>query len=97
MFKKIHTIVTDHLIRPQTAQVFLENLAHVASNSKQKSSGEHLRPSHINARSVCNKLNDLHQYINLHNIDFCVITETWIREEDNIAAKELNCKLIYLI
>ena len=89
MFIKIHTIVTDHLIRPQTAQVCLENLAHVASSSKQKSSGRHLRLSHINARSVCNKLNDLHQYINLHNIDLCSITETWIKEEDDIAAKEL--------
>ena len=89
MLKRIHTIVKDHLIRPQTAQICLENLAHVASSSKQKSSGRYLRLSHINARSVCNKLNDLHQYIDLHNIDLCATTETWIREEDNIAVKEL--------
>ena len=39
MFKKIHTIVTNHLIRPQTAQVCLENLAHVASSGKQNPRG----------------------------------------------------------
>ena len=89
MFKKIHTIVTDHLIRPQTAKVCLENLANVASSSKQKSSSRHLRLSHINARSVYNKLNNLHQYINLHNIDLCAIMEMWIREEDGLDAKEL--------
>ena len=57
---------------------YLENLAYIVSSSRQKSSGRHLRFSHINARSVCNKLNDLHQYINLNNIDLCAITETWI-------------------
>ena len=88
-FKKIHTIVTDHLIRPQIAQVYLENLAHIASSSRQKSSGRTLKAFHINARSVCNKLNDLHQYINLNNINLCAITETWIREQDDIAEKEL--------
>ena len=87
--KRLHTIVTDHLIRPQTTQVCLENLAHIVSSSRQKSSGRHLRFSHINARSVCNKLNDLHQYINLNNIDLCAITETWIREQDDITEKEL--------
>ena len=89
MFKKIHTIVIDHLIRSQTAQVCLENLAHIASSSRQKSSGRHLMLSHINARSVCNKLNDLHQYINLNNIDLCAITETWMREQGDITEKEL--------
>ena len=89
MFKKIHTIVTDHLIRPQTTQVCIENLAHIVSSSRQKSSGRHLRFSHINARSVFNKLNDLHQYINLNNIVLCAITETWIREQDDITEKEL--------
>ena len=80
---------TNHLIRPQTTQVCLENLAHIVSSSRQKSSGRHLRFSHINARSVCNKLNDLHQYINLNNINLCAITETWIREQDDITEKEL--------
>ena len=37
----------------------------------------------LNARSVCNKLPNFHEYMNHSKLDLCCVTETWIREDDS--------------
>ena len=36
-----------------------------------------------NCRSVGNKINDIKHEIYNHNLDFCALTETWIKEDEN--------------
>ena len=45
--------------------------------------------AHINARSVCNKKDQIQEQIVTHNLNLCVITETWIKQDDSTMAKEI--------
>ena len=44
--------------------------------------------AHINARSVCNKKDQIQEQIVINNLDLCMITETWIKQ-DVMMAKEI--------
>ena len=37
---------------------------------------------HINARSVCNKITDFHEYVTEANPALCAITETWLSDDE---------------
>ena len=38
----------------------------------------------VNCRSILNKTQTIQVEIGTHNIDLCALTETWIKQEDNI-------------
>ena len=48
-----------------------------------------LKLSHINARSICNKIPSLHYSICEKNIDICAVSETWIKQDDGHTQMEL--------
>ena len=37
---------------------------------------------HINARSICNKITDFHEYVTEANPTLCAITETWLSDDE---------------
>ena len=45
--------------------------------------------AHINARSVCNKKDQIQEQIVINKLDLCTITETWIKQDDSTTAKEI--------
>ena len=49
-----------------------------------------LKLSHINARSVCNKILSLHHSICENNIDICAVSETWIKQDDDHNQKGIS-------
>ena len=48
-----------------------------------------LKLSHINARSICNKIPSLHHSICENNIDICAVSKTWIKQDDDHTQREL--------
>ena len=52
------------------------------ATAHQHESSKSYKISHINVRSIMNKIPQFHQYILDGNIAICAITETWIREDD---------------
>ena len=50
----------------------------------------------INARSVYNKLDELHTFINEEDIDIVFVTETWEREELTLE-EAINLEIIMFI
>ena len=55
---------------------------------------KNLQYTTINCRSIVNKSADLKVEISNNSIDFCALTETWIREDDTITPLEI-CPLGY--
>ena len=48
-----------------------------------------LKLSHINARSVCNKISTLHHSICHNSIDICAVSETWIKQDEDHTQRKL--------
>ena len=40
--------------------------------------------SHINARSICNKIESFQEHVLARRVDICAITETWLKQTDTI-------------
>ena len=38
--------------------------------------------SHINARSICNKIESFQEHLLARRVDICAITETWLKQTD---------------
>ena len=51
----------------------------------------------VNCRPVGNKINDIKYEINNHNLDLCVLTETWIKEDENTTIPNHLCPSGYNI
>ena len=66
------------------------NLIRIISNHHSETVQNRLRISHINTRSVSKKANDLQAEIMDNDIDICVLTETWIKPEDDWTCKEVT-------
>ena len=45
--------------------------------------------SHVNVRSIWNKILHFQQVVLEENIDICAITETWIKQDDESAIKDV--------
>ena len=43
----------------------------------------------INCRSVVNKTQDIHMELTQNDLDVCVSTETWIKEDDNLTVHQI--------
>ena len=70
----------DHYTQRQE-QANLENIREIKLHQLRVTQ---LALSSVNARPIRNKTNSFQQYITENNIDLCVITETWIKETDDI-------------
>ena len=64
-----------------TSKVNTKNLVHIQLGAEQNLSSN-VRIATVNARSVKNKLDLILETSNLENLDFLVISETWIGEDD---------------
>ena len=46
--------------------------------------------SHVNVRSIWNKILQFQQVVVVENIDICAITETWIKHDDKSTIKDVS-------
>ena len=53
------------------------------------SKGNFLSLVQVNARSICNKIESFHQHISEQEVNICAITETWLRNEDDLATRQI--------
>ena len=53
------------------------------------SKGNFLNLAQVNARSICNKIKSFHQHISEQEVNICAITETWLRNEDDLATRQI--------
>ena len=78
------------IIRSQTTQR-LHNLCQICRYNSTLKVG--LSISHINARSICKKINQFQEYTTEVWIEICAITETWLRSDDSLTP--LGYKIFY--
>ena len=83
----IFGIVKKHQLQGKIRQVDYNNLTTITISEVSLSRWINL--AHINARSVCNKRDQIQEQIVTNNLDLCVITETWIKQDDSMMAKEI--------
>ena len=62
----------------------MDNLTKIGKENVRTSS---LHLAHINARSIKNKVLQFQEYTTNANIDLCVITETWLKPDDDDIVK----------
>ena len=60
-----------------------------SSNKWKNSNPNRLTAAILNCRSVCNKAITIHDYIIEKHLDFICLTETWLKDTDNITKAEL--------
>ena len=90
LFHQIYTLLTNSRHQQHTGNLnspFTINRAnlriiHLVNAIPWKT--KNLQCATINCRSIVNKSADLKVEISNNNIDLCTLTETWIREDDNI-------------
>ena len=90
LFHKIERMVMDwnfpFIIRSWIAPR-LHNLCQICRYSSTYNIG--LTISHINARSICNNINQFKEYIMEMGIGICAITETWIKIDDSLTPVDI--------
>ena len=88
LFGRIHALVTQGYRQYPYIQMTqarrMDNLIKIARENVRTSS---LHLAHINTRSIKNKIPQFQEYITNANIDFCAITETWLKPDDDDIAK----------
>ena len=78
LFRKIHFIVsTTHKYTIPGREVNISNIRKIEYIPDKFK----LNLSHINARSLAPKSTDFQQYLIQHDIDICVVSETWLKED----------------
>ena len=83
----IFGIVKKHQLQGKIRQVDYNNLMTITIAKVPLSRWINL--AHINAWSVCNKKDQIQEQIVTNNLDLCAITETWIKQDDSMMAKEI--------
>ena len=48
-----------------------------------------LNLTQVNARSIHNKIKSFHQHISEQEVDICAITETWLRNKEDLATRQI--------
>ena len=84
---RIFGIVKKHQLQGKIRQVDYNNLTTITISKVPLS--RRINLAHINARSVCNKKDQIQEQIVTNNMDLCAITETWIKQDDTMMAKEI--------
>ena len=91
LFHKIHSWVLNRasiVSRDHEYSIKFENLIRIKTTTLTMIPKQHmLKLSHINARSVCNKIPSLHHSICNNNI--CAVSETRIKQDDDHTQREL--------
>ena len=85
LFWKIHL----HIMHRE--RMHNSHLGIVSSNlcNIDSSKGNFLNLAKVNAISICNKINSFHQHISEQEVDICAITEIWLRNEDDLATRQI--------
>ena len=63
--------------------ITLSNLREIKLEPKSKLAHSFVNTSHVNARSISNKIIPFQQEICDEETDICAITETWLKTEDS--------------
>ena len=92
LFHKIHSVITNKYEANNRKihsdrTVSITNLVKVIiANNRSVSATLH----HINARSICNKITDFHEFVTEANLTLCAIMETWVSDdEQDVRFKEV--------
>ena len=80
LFYKIHQQVTDRLLRHVNEQI--PNFALLKHIPPTAEIHKFFHLSHVNARSIANKVDQFQIEVLDRDIDACAITETWIKQDD---------------
>ena len=68
----------------------LSNLSSPVTTQRLPNSTKSLRFANINARSVKNKTAEIADHVIHNNIDVCIVTETWLKEQDTVSIALLS-------
>ena len=86
--RDIRPVISSSRISFPTRGVCSKNLHQVPIHHEIKDNSQ-IQFCLANARSVRNKTDEIVQYILEKNIDVCIITETWLKNDDNVIIGEL--------
>ena len=67
-----------------------QNLINVSTLSEGKITDHPCKLAILNAQSVCNKTNEITEFISEHKTDFILITETWISDHTSYVCAQLT-------
>ena len=84
LFHKITSIINNKHFDRYTQRQEQANLVNIREIKLHQLRVTQLALSSVNARSIHNKTNSFQHYITENNINLCAITETWIKETDDI-------------
>ena len=97
LFQKIHSHIM-HRERMHNSQpgIVPSNLCNIKCTNwgLDSSNGNFLNLAQVNARSICNKIESFHQHISEQEVDICAITKTWLRNEDDLATRQIPLRVI---
>ena len=89
LFNKIHTIVTTlRSVKMFKSHLTINNLVPITRSNHQY---KNLVLSHINARSISNKIPQFQLHLTQKDVDTCAITEIWVKSD---GSDDLIVKLI---
>ena len=92
LFHRIHSIISSSRKLATGKKSLISTIDHTNLKpiSVNKFTSKCINISHINARSINNKVLDFQQYVTSNLIDICAISETWIRfDADTNTIKEI--------
>ena len=94
LFFKIHTVLTQWRKTRSTkcdTGSNLSNLIEVRTMPVTNKSAHtcQLKCALLNCHSIVNKIQDLHIELCTNNINFCALTETWIKDDDMLTPKRV--------
>ena len=94
LFHWIHSITKQGCPEPndervQSNDVSSNNLIQVHITTRSRPSKMRINPSDINASSICKKIPQFQQHILQNKVDLCTITETWLKEENELTVKQV--------
>ena len=92
LFRKIHLhIMHRERMHNSWPGIVSSNLCNIKCTNwgLDSSKGNFLNLAQVNARSICNKIKSFHQHVSEQEVDICAITETWLRNEDDLATRQI--------
>ena len=92
LFQKIHShIMHRERMHNSWPGIVSSNLCNIKCTNwgLNSSKGIFLNLEQVNARSICNKIESFHQHISEQEVDICAVTETWLRNEDDLAIRQI--------
>ena len=88
-FHIIHSITSQCKAYEQTSSKLNTNNLIKITNQNDTSLHQNIAISHINARSVIPKILSFQEYIMSRDSHLCVITEMWLKADDEMAHKSI--------